>query len=127
MTAGLDLPFPSYKTTDTAATYQVNGSPQVVSVQSLLGKELRFGIGGEYPYRRVAFFADLIGGVHFVDTTLTVGSFYADYGAVSFAFSGRAGIRGHVKKWFFLSASGEVGIIGDVRWGTDLSVGFSIK
>lgn len=127
MTAGLDLPFPSYKASDATADYDVGGTKRTVTVQSLLGKELRFGIGGEYPYKSVAVFADLIGGVHWVDTSLSVGGYDADYGATSFAFSGRVGGRAHVRKWFFVTASGEIGIIGDVKWSADLSVGFSIK
>jgi hypothetical protein len=31
-----------------------------------------------------------------------------------------------VRKWFFASVSGEVGLTGDERWGAELAVGFSI-
>jgi hypothetical protein len=127
MTVGFDLPFTTYKASDSTAVYDVAGQQRTVTVQSLSAKELRFGIGGEYPYKSVAFYADLVGGVHWVNTELAVDGFSAEYGAVTFAFSGRAGVRAYVKKWFFATASGEIGIIGDIRFNAELSVGFSLK
>jgi hypothetical protein len=127
MTVGLDLPFPTFKSSDSKAIYDVTGTQRTVTVQSLSAKELRFGIGGEYPYKSVACYADLLGGVHWVDTDLAIDGLKAQYGAVNFAFSGRAGVRAHVRSWFFATASGEVGIIGDTRWNAELGVGFSIK
>lgn len=127
MTVGFDLPFTTYKVSDSTAAYDVNGTMRQVTVQSLSAKELRFGIGGEYPFKKVAIFADLIGGVHWVDTELAIDGYKADYGATSFAFSGRAGVRAYVRKWFFATASGEVGLIGDLRWNAEVAVGFSAK
>ena len=127
MTVGFDMPFPTYKVSDSTAPYDVSGTLRQVTVQSLSAKELRFGIGGEYPFKKVAIFADLIGGVHWVDTELAVDGYKADYGATSFAFSGRAGLRAYVRKWFFATASGEVGLIGDLKWNAELAVGFSAK
>ncbi|MDI1443150.1 hypothetical protein [Polyangium sp. 6x1] len=127
MTVGFDVPFPTYKVSDSKAFYNVSGTQREVTVQSLSAKELRFGIGAEYAWTKVAIFADLLGGVHWVDTELAIDGYSADYGAVSFAFSGRAGARAHVRKWFFASVTGEVGIIGDIRWNTELSVGFFFK
>jgi hypothetical protein len=127
MTVGFDVPFTTYKVSDSTAVYDVSGTPRTVTVQSLSAKELRFGIGGEYPFKTVAIYADLIGGVHWVDTELAIDGFKADYAATSFAFSGRAGVRKYVRKWFFATASGEVGIIGDLRWNAELSIGFAAK
>ncbi|TKD13101.1 hypothetical protein [Polyangium fumosum] len=127
MTVGFDVPFPTYKVSDSTALYDVSGTQRKVTVQSLSAKELRFGIGGEYAWTKVALFADLLGGVHWVDTELAIDGYKADYGAVSFAFSARAGARAHVRKWFFAQAAGEVGIIGDIRWNAELSVGFFLK
>ncbi|MDI1477151.1 hypothetical protein [Polyangium sp. y55x31] len=127
MTVGFDVPFTTYKVSDSTAIYDVSGTQRTVTVQSLSSKELRFGIGGEYAWTKVAIFADLLGGVHWVDTELSIDGYKADYGAVSFAFSGRAGARAHVRKWFFAQAAGEVGIIGDIRWNAELSVGFFLK
>ena len=127
MTVGFDVPFPTYKASDSTAMYAVSGVQREVTVQSLSSKELRFGIGGEYAWNKVALFADLLGGVHWVDTELSIDGYTANYGAVSFAFSGRAGARAHVRKWFFASATGEVGIIGDIVWNAELSVGFFVK
>lgn len=127
MTVGFDLPFPTYKVSDSTAPEDVNGTMRQVTVQSLAAKELRFGIGGEYPFKKVALFADLIGGVHWVDSELSIDGYKANYSATSFAFSGRAGVRAYVRKWFFATASGEVGIIGDLRWNAEFAVGFSAK
>lgn len=127
MTVGFDLPFSTYKASDSTGTYDVAGVQRKVTVQSLSTKELRFGIGGEYPYKSIAVYADLIGGVHWVDTELAIDGYKAEYGAASFAFSGRAGVRAHVRKWFFVTASGEAGFIGDIVWNAELSVGFSVK
>jgi hypothetical protein len=127
MTVGFDLPFPTYKASDATSTYDVAGVQRTVTVQSVSAKELRFGIGGEYPYKSIAVYADLIGGVHWVDTELAIDGYNAEYGATSFAFSGRAGIRAHVRKWFFATASGEVGFIGDIVWNAEVAVGFSVK
>ncbi len=128
MTIGFDLPFPTYTASDSTAIYDVSGTQRTVTVQSVSAKELRFGIGGEYPFaKKFAIFADLVGGVHWVDTELAIDGYKADYGATTFAFSGRGGLRAHVRKWFFATASGEVGIIGDIRWNAELSVGFFLK
>lgn len=127
MTVGFDLPFPTYKASDSTNPYDVAGTMRQVTVQSLSAKELRFGIGGEYPFKKVALFADLIGGVHWVSTELAIDGFKANYGATSFAFSGRAGVRAYVRKWFFATATGEVGFIGDLLWNAELAVGFSAK
>jgi len=127
MTVGFDVPFPTYKVSDSTKIYNVAGTNREVTVQSLSAKELRFGIGGEYPFKRVAIFADLIGGVHWVSADMAISGINATYAATSFAFSGRAGVRAYVRKWFFATASGEVGLIGDLRWNTEFSVGFSAK
>jgi len=127
MTVGFDVPFPTYKASDSTQFYDVSGTQRKVTVQSVSAKELRFGIGGEYPYKRIAVFADLIGGVHWVNTELAIDGFTADYSAVNFAFSGRGGLRAHVRKWFYVTASGEVGFIGDIKWNAELSVGFFAK
>jgi hypothetical protein len=127
MTVGFDLPFPTYKASDSTGMYDVAGVQRKVTVQSLSAKELRFGIGGEFPYKRIAVYADLLGGVHWVDTELAIDGYTAEYGALSFAFSGRAGVRAHVREWFFATASGEVGFVGDIRWNAEVAVGFSVK
>jgi len=58
--------------------------------------------------------------------TAAVTASKVSYGSFGFGFSGRAGVRLHVRKWFFAAAAGEIGIIGDVRWGAELSVGFAL-
>lgn len=123
MTVGIGFPFPSYQ----AATrsVMVDGEERALTVQSLSAFELRFGIGGEYAIGAIAPFVDLLGAIHWIDATLTVDGAEARYAAQTFAFSARAGLRLHVRKWFFAAASGEIGLVGDVKWGADLSVGFA--
>lgn len=123
--AGFDFPFPSYRTQDATGTYTIQGTQRTVTVQSLSAKELRFGLGAEYPYKSIAVFADLIGGVHWSSAEFAIDGSNANYSATDFAFSGRGGIRLHVRPWFFASLSGEVGIIGDIVWNGDMSVGFA--
>lgn len=123
MTVGIGIPFPSYRAETTSVT--LDGEPHALTVQSLSAFELRFGIGGEYAIGALAPFVDLLGSVHWIDSTLTVDGEEARYAARAFAFSARAGLRLHVRKWFFAAASGELGLAGDVRWGADLSVGFA--
>jgi len=123
MTVGIGIPFPSYRAETTSVT--LDGEPRELTVQSLSAFELRFGIGGEYAIGAIAPFVDLLGSIHWIDSTLTIDGREARYGARTFAFSARAGLRLHVRRWFFAAASGEVGLVGDVRWGADLSVGFA--
>ena len=125
MTAGFDLPFASFSLGDGDAHYSVDGADHAVSVRSLGTKDLRFGIGGEYPFGPLAPFVDLLGAVHWVSTTLTIDGAPADYSAAGFAFAVRAGLRLHVRKWFYATAAGELGLVGDERWGCELGVGFA--
>jgi hypothetical protein len=125
MTAGFDLPFASFGPSDGTAQYSFGGGQHDVTVRSIGTKDLRFGIGGEYPFGPVAPFVDLLGAVHWVSTTLTIDGTPADYGASTFAFAVRGGLRLHVRKWFFATAAGEVGLVGDERWGCEVGVGFA--
>jgi hypothetical protein len=103
----------------------VGNTSRKISVQSIDPIDLRFGIGAEYPIGPVVPFVDVMGGVHWVNTTLSVDEHQVDYSASSFALSARAGARLHVRRWFFAQLAGEVGLLGDVRWGAELSVGFA--
>tara|TARA_B100001750_G_C15498892_1_gene595931 strand:+ start:266 stop:388 length:123 start_codon:yes stop_codon:yes gene_type:complete len=38
----------------------------------------------------------------------------------------RAGVRLHVRKWFFAAIAGEIGVVGPMVWAADLSVGFAV-
>ncbi len=125
MTVGMDFPFTNFRTADTKATYAVDNMMRTVTVQSLRPYELRFGLGGELPVSYFAPFVDVLGTVHFVNTTLSVDDNNAEFKATGFGFSARAGCRIQAKPWFFVQLAGEVGIIGPTRWNADLSVGFS--
>jgi hypothetical protein len=126
MTVGYDQPFMALQLGDGAGTYSVGGIARDVQVRGIQSHDLRFGIGGEYPIGPLAPFVDMIGYVHWVGTTVAIDGASHDYSAVTFGFAARGGFRLHVRKWFFASASGEVGIVGDERWGAELAVGFSI-
>jgi hypothetical protein len=125
MQVGVDIPFSSYSLTSATNHFVVGGVDREISVRSLDSKDLRFGIGVEYPIGPVAPYVDILGAVHWVSTGLTVDGAPADYDATVFSFSARAGLRIHVRRWFYATAAGEVGLVGDVRWGTELSVGFA--
>lgn len=122
MTAGIDFPFTSFS----AESALRDTGEGVRRVESLKSYVLRFGIGGEYPVGPVVPFVDVLGSVHWVSTTIVLDGESSDYGASAFGFSARAGIRLQVRDWFFASLAGEVGIIGPVRWGAELSVGFAL-
>lgn len=126
MTAGVDFPFATYRASDATGTYRVLDQDARVTVQSLRPYELRFGIGGEGRVGPVALFGDLLGGVHWVNATLSIEGQSADYSAVAFAFSLRAGARFYVRDWFFISAAGDLGLVGPVLWNAELSLGFSL-
>jgi len=121
MTAGIDLPFASFPA---ASRVMLGGTEHTLAVDSLRPYELRFGIGVEAPWRPVVPFLDLIGGVHWTSASLLVDGDKVSYSATSFAYAVRGGVRVDLRKAFFITASGEVGLSGDIRWGADLSVGF---
>lgn len=126
MTVGVDFPFPSYRAQDTRGSYDIAGIERQLTVQDIQPYELRFGIGGEYPIAFVAPFLDILGTAHWVDTTLSVDGESVTYKANSFGFAIRAGCRIHLRRWFFIVAAGEIGLVGDVYWGAELSVGFAL-
>lgn len=126
MTAGFDLPFPIYDISQTSKPYVISGTQRTVQTSAISEKVLRFGLGGEYPLGPVAPFVDVQGSLHWTNATLAVDGLDAEYASLAFGFSVRGGLRLHVRKWFFAAASGEVGIVGPVRWGAELSVGFSV-
>ena len=126
MTVGYDQPFMSLRLGDGESMQNVGGQMRDVQVRGLSSHDLRFGIGFEYPVGPVAPFVDVLGSVRWINTTLAIDGASHDYTAVGFGFAARGGFRLHVRKWFFASASGEVGIVGDERWGAELAVGFSI-
>jgi hypothetical protein len=71
-------------------------------------------------------FVDVIGGLHWVSTDLSIDGQKASYSATKFGFSVRPGLRLEIKRWFFAQAAGEVGIVGDLRWNAELSVGVAL-
>jgi hypothetical protein len=121
MTAGFDFPFTSFPAASRAV---LGGTERTLAVDSLRPYELRFGIGVEAPSPIIVPFLDLIGGVHWTSATLIVDGDKVNYQATSFAYVLRGGVRVDLRRSFFLTASGEIGLSGDVRWGADLSVGF---
>ena len=123
MTAGIDFPFAS---TGSGATHDlIGGVDHTVSVDSLRPIELRFGLGVEAPTRPFVPFVDLLGGVHWISASLRVDGQEVDYHAATFGFAARAGVRFQLRDWYFVQLAGEVGLGGDIRWGGELSVGFS--
>jgi hypothetical protein len=126
MLVGLDLPFAIFNSRDTQRSYVVDGQSRQVLVQSLRPYELRFGLGVEHGFGPVAPFLDLVGAVHWDATDLSVDGLTATYQTVGFGFAARAGVRVQLRRWFFVTASGELGLVGSGRWSADLSVGFRV-
>ncbi len=123
MTVGIDIPFTQYTVDETTRTLDDGSQATVAHVKPFA---FRFGIGGELPVGPVAPFVDILGSIHSVRATYDIDDVEREVKARSFGFSARAGVRLHVRKWFFASLAGEVGIVGPMVWAADLSVGFAI-
>ncbi len=121
MTAGFDLPFTAM---GAAPPRRVDGWE--VTPRSLQSWGVRFGLGAEYPIGPVAPFADLQGSLLHTTTTVAVNGRAVEYSATRFGFSARAGLRVRLKPWFFVSAAGEVGLLGATQWSADVGVGFRV-
>jgi len=121
MTVGFDLPFTSF---DAPAPQRVEGYE--TAPRALESWALRFGLGAEYAFGVVVPFADLQGAVHRVSTTVHVDGRAQTYEAFRFGYSARAGVRVHLRRWFFVTASGEAGLVGPTRWSADVGVGFRV-
>lgn len=122
MTAGIDLPFSSYDVDATRTS--IEGIRTEVPELKLFG--FHFGIGAEYPIGPVAPFVDVLGGLDWATADIVSGSETVRVESRDFGFRIRAGVRLHVRRWFFASASGEVGLTGQPSWAAELSVGFAI-
>jgi hypothetical protein len=125
MTAGFDLPYAAYQADQTTQRYDIDGVDRDVSARSLRMKALRFGIGAELPLSPITPFVDLLGSIEWVDTRLAVDQETRDFQATTFGFAVRGGVRLQVRRWFFASVAGEVGLSSNVLWGAELAVGFS--
>jgi hypothetical protein len=122
MTVGVDFPFAHYAARDTEASFD----GRTVSVREIRPYELRFGIGGEYPTKSVTPFVDLMGVASWCHADLSIDGQSAEYLATAFGFSLRGGARVNLRRWLFLVASGEVGLVGNTFWNAELSVGFAL-
>ena len=125
MTVGMDFPFASFRNGDTRGVYDVGGVEREVVVRELRPYELRFGIGAEHSFGRVTPFVDLIGEVDWVNAELSLDGVSTSYDSTSFGFSIRAGARLYLREWFFISAAGDIGLVGGRFWDAQLSLGFS--
>jgi hypothetical protein len=126
MTAGFDLPFAIYRQSSAGGVYDVGGTPRNVSIDTLSAKECHFGLGLEVPFGPFVPFVDLLGGVHWVSTDLYLDGTHGSYSATGYSFTVRGGARVYMNKWFFAQVAGEGGIIGDLRWNAELSVGAAL-
>jgi hypothetical protein len=124
MTIGVDFPFAQFAPSD--GTYAVGGVDRAVSVRSINPYLLHFGIGGEIPIGPIAPFLDLLGHVRWTEAALSIDGERNVYGSTGFLFSARAGLRLHVRRWFYASVAGEIGIAPAITWQTEVSVGFAI-
>lgn len=122
MTAGVDIPFAAYDVDATRTSLE--GVRTEVPELKLFG--FHFGIGAEYPIGPVAPFVDVLGGLDWATADVVRGGETLRVESRDFAFRIRAGVRLHVRRWFFASASGEVGLTGQPSWAAELSVGFAL-
>lgn len=122
MTAGVDIPFAAYDVDATRTSLE--GVRTEVPELKLFG--FHFGIGAEYPIGPVAPFVDVLGGLDWATADVVRGAETLRVESRDFAFRIRAGVRLHVRRWFFASASGEVGLTGQPSWAAELSVGFAL-
>jgi len=137
MTVGFDLPFTSFNGHSTIKDYKVGQQVRTIGVQALDPYELRFGLGGEYTLpgfklrngktvlkNVITPYFDVIGAVQWIQTSLTIDGLQVNYQTRTFGFSLRGGVRLAVEKWFFVTVSGHVGMLGSSVRGAELSVGF---
>lgn len=121
MTAGFDLPFTALGDVPSRRADEHDVTPRSISMWSA-----RFGLGGEFRFGDVVPFVDLQGSLQRVATTVVVDGRSQDYSATRFGFSARAGLRVYLRKWFFVTASGEYGLVGATTWAADVGVGFRV-
>lgn len=126
MTVGFDVPFAQFRASDAQARYSVGGVDRLVSVKSISPFLLHFGIGGEIPIGPIAPFIDVLGHLRWTTATLTIDGVEHEYMENGFEFSARAGMRIHVRRWFYASVAGEIGLAPEISWLGELSVGFAI-
>jgi len=125
-TLGIDLPFPNFTTEETTASYDVDGQPVEVTVQSLKHQTFRFGVGGEYSFGMFTPYLDVLAGIHFVESRLITDDRFVTYGNTEFGLAARLGARYALKKSFFLHGSVTGGLLGPSRALGELGIGFSL-
>lgn len=126
MTVGIDIPFSHFRPTEAQGTYRLGDTTRTVRVRDVSPFLLHFGIGAELPIGPLAPFVDVLGHLRWTTAELSIDGVDHTYTEHGFGFSARGGLRLHVREWFYASIAGEIGIVGDLRWGTELSVGFAL-
>lgn len=121
-TAGLRLPFTSFRPSDSATRVTLNGAEHDVLVRSISMWEFRTGLGFELPFRRVTPFIDVLGDVSTLTTQLAIDGQAATYRSRAFSLGGRVGLRMQVSH-VFLQAAAEAMAIGPVRYGGSFQAG----
>ena len=125
MTVGVQKPFAQFALTEGVNGYEVQGASRSVSVRAFSFWDLRFGLGGEYSFKSVTPFADLVGDAQWVSTDVTVDGAAGTFKALMFGTSVRAGVRVAISETMFISPSAEFGVLGPERYGAQLVVGFA--
>jgi hypothetical protein len=126
MTVGVDIPFAQFTPSEAQGIYSVGGVDRMVSIKSISPFLLHFGIGAEIPIGPIAPFVDVLGHLRWTDAVLTIDGAEHTYSETGFGFSARAGMRIHVRRWFYASLAGELGMAPEISWLGELSVGFAI-
>ncbi len=125
MTVGVQKPFAQFVLGEGVNSYDVQGTTRSVSVRAFSFWDLRFGLGGEFSFKSVTPYADLVGDVQWISTDVTVDGAAANFKALMFGYSVRAGVRVALSDYLFISPSAEFGLLGPERYGAALVVGFT--
>lgn len=125
MTIGAHKPFAALAPGDVLVTETIDGAERTVGARALSLWELRLGLGVEYTFKRIVTpFMDLVGDVQWAWLDLTVDGVPAKFEATSFGYAIRGGARLSLDEHLYVSASGEVGLVGPTRFGAQLLVGW---
>jgi hypothetical protein len=125
-TVGLSKPFAAFRMMDAIFPTDVGGTTREVGTRSLTLWDVRFGLGGEYSFRHVAPFVDVIGDAQSISAAMTIDGETAQYRAWTFGFVVRAGLRIHMGDNLFVAPTGELGLGGPVKWAVGLQAGVLI-
>ena len=121
---GFRWPYATFRQADTLSTVDVGGSSHEVMVRSLSMFGFRTGLGVEVPFGLVTPFADVLGDVEKVSSTLIIDGAQTRWSATGFSLGARTGVRVQVSQ-VFVMVGAEATVLGAPRVGGTLQAGFA--